>query len=461
MNKKIFLFFVTFLSLFAFGQKKPNIIIIVADDLGWNDVGFHNTEIKTPNLDKIVQQGIELERFYVRPLCSPTRAGLLTGKYPERFGLRGVVNPRAQGGLPDSVQTLANLLAAAGYKNRGAFGKWHLGHSDIKFHPLKLGFTEFYGHYNGAIDYFTHFRNGALDWHEGFQLNYDKGYATDLIAGRAVEFISQSKNDPFFAYISFNAPHAPLQAKEDDLKLYGFDSSKIFEDFFGGGVQMNEYNTPDYGRQGRGNNARQTLSAMITSMDDGIGEIIGFLEKNDLLDNTLIWFLSDNGGALQFSASNFPLRGGKETEWEGGVRVASAVYWKGRWEGGKKNNQLMSFIDVFPTVAAIARAPMNNEIDGINISQALDGKKMKDRVLYLGKEAVVTNQWKLNQDELFDIQKDKSEKNNLASGHSKVLEELKTSLAEFKKMVVPNQLKFYPPEWKPKTWDIQRISENN
>lgn len=457
---KILLTISIIISCVAVGQQKPNIIVIVADDLGWNDVGFHNKEIITPNLNWLVKKGIELERFYVRPLCTPTRAGVLTGKYPDRFGMRGVVNPKAQGGLPETEQTLADLLATAGYTNRGAFGKWHLGHSNIKYHPLKRGFTEFYGHYNGAIDYFSHYRSGALDWHEGYKLNHDTGYATNLIAAKTVEFINNSKEEPFFAYVAFNAPHAPLQAREEELKLYGFDTSKVFENFFGGGVQLNEFNTPDYGRRGRGNTAKQTLSAMITSMDQGIGEIIKALEKNKILDNTIIWFFSDNGGALQFSASNYPLRGGKETEWEGGVRVAAAIYWKGMWEGGKKNDQVIAFIDIFPTLAAITGASMQNQVDGINVKPALDGKKMNDRILFLGKEAVISNEWKLNQNQLFNIKNDKCEKDNVAEKHPLVLSKMKASLLEFQKMVIPNQLKFYPQDWKPKSWDIMLASEN-
>ena len=197
-------------------QKTPNIVIILADDLGWNDIGFHNSEMLTPHLDDLADKGIELKRFYVGSLCSPTRAGIMTGKYPDRFGLRNVVGPRAVGGLPTEETTIAELLADAGYQHRGAFGKWHLGHSDVKYHPLRRGFTTYYGHYNGAIDYFTHFKDGAHDWHSHYENSLDTGYSVDLVAKKAVQFIENS-NAPFFAYIALNAPHTPLQAKEEDL----------------------------------------------------------------------------------------------------------------------------------------------------------------------------------------------------------------------------------------------------
>lgn len=154
---------------------RPNILIIVADDLGWNDVSYHGSEIRTPNIDRLVAQGVELDRFYTAPICTPTRAGILSGLYPDRFGLReGVIAPRVIGGLPPEVTTMAEMLAEAGYQQRAAFGKWHLGHSSTELHPLQQGFTSFYGHYNGAIDYFTHERAGQLDWHDGYQANHDQ-----------------------------------------------------------------------------------------------------------------------------------------------------------------------------------------------------------------------------------------------------------------------------------------------
>ena len=177
-------------------SKEPlNIIIIVADDLGWNDIGFHGSEIKTPNLDQLAAESIELKRFYSAPICSPTRAGLLTGKYPDRFNLRNrVFSPLAKDGISPEEIFLSEMLEKAGYKQRAAFGKWHLGHSNYKYHPNNQGFNYFYGHYNGAIDYFTHKRDAELDWHRNNDPCFDKGYSTDLI---------EKDNTNVFIYLDF------------------------------------------------------------------------------------------------------------------------------------------------------------------------------------------------------------------------------------------------------------------
>lgn len=209
-------------------NNKPNIIIIVADDLGWGDVGYHNSDIKTPNLDDLSRLGIRLSRFYVAPVCSPTRAGLLTGRYPNRFGLREtVIPPWRDFGLNPSEELLPELLAKAGYNNRAILGKWHLGHSKPEYYPLENGFTHFYGHLNGAIDYFTHKRESELDWHNDYQSSYDQGHTTDLLTKDAVKSIKQyAKQGPFFIYLAYNAPHGPLQATREDLELYGYVPSK-------------------------------------------------------------------------------------------------------------------------------------------------------------------------------------------------------------------------------------------
>lgn len=201
----------------------------MADDLGNGDVGYHGSDIKTPNIDRLAKEGIMLNRFYVAPVCSPTRAGLLTGRYPNRFGLREtVIPPWRDFGVDTTEVFLPELLAGAGYKNRAVLGKWHLGHSRKAYHPLNRGFTHFYGHYNGAIDYFTHKREGELDWHNDYKTSYDEGYATDLITEEAVKSIQDYSDDgsPFFLYVAYNAPHGPLQAKNEDLVKYGFEDEK-------------------------------------------------------------------------------------------------------------------------------------------------------------------------------------------------------------------------------------------
>ena len=200
----------------------PNIVLIVPDDLGRHDVSFHGGEIATPNIDRIAAEGVRLERFYSAPVCSPTRAGLMTGRYPIRFGLmRAVIAPWRDYGMDTSEVTLPEVLARAGYENRGIFGKWHLGHFERKFHPLRRGFTEFVGH-NTAVDYFTKEREGERDWSHGYESVDEEGYVTDLLAEHAVRFIDRHAGGeaPFFLYVPFSAPHSPIQAKEKDLPLY-------------------------------------------------------------------------------------------------------------------------------------------------------------------------------------------------------------------------------------------------
>ena len=215
------------LSLLAFANieviaqeaTKPNIIFILADDLGWADVGWHGSDIRTPHLDKLAERGAKLEQFYVLPVCSPTRAALMTGRYPIRHGLQvGVVRPWAQYGLPLDERTLPQALKEAGYSTHIS-GKWHLGHFQPEYLPTRRGFDTQYGHYNGAIDYFTHDRDGGHDWHRNDQESQDKGYATSLLGDEAVRVIEQAQaGKPFFLYLPFNAPHTPLQAPDEYVK---------------------------------------------------------------------------------------------------------------------------------------------------------------------------------------------------------------------------------------------------
>jgi arylsulfatase B len=198
----------------------PNLVLIVADDLGWMDVGYHGAEIPTPNIDRIVREGVELDRFYTTPICSPTRAGLLTGVYPIRFGLQRLsVKAWHERGLPPEAQTIAEALEPGGYERRGLIGKWHLGRARREFHPLEQGFTHFYGHYNGGIEYSSHLSLGALDWHRQYELSEEPGYSTRLIGAEAVRFVEESPADePFFLMVSFNAIHAPDEAPAEALE---------------------------------------------------------------------------------------------------------------------------------------------------------------------------------------------------------------------------------------------------
>lgn len=442
--KKIFFLIV---SIFAFvisdAQKvsKPNIIIIVADDLGWGDVGFHGSEIKTPHLDKLSQEGVILNRYYVSPICSPTRAGLMTGRYPNRFGLRqNVIAPWLDFGVDTTEEFLPQMLAKAGYKNRAALGKWHLGHAKRAYLPLNRGFTHFYGHYNGAIDFFTHEREGEPDWHNDWETSFDKGYSTDLITNEAVKCIKKYKQEgPFLLYVAYNAPHAPLQAKEKDLKKYGYDSSK--PQFGGGGGEGGDNAT-----QGRGNTKRQTYSAMVTSMDEGIGQILKTLRSEGLENNTFVLFHSDNGAETQQGGTSGELRGSKFQEWDGGVRVPAIIKWPQAIKGGRELEQVTGYIDIAPTLREIAgiKSMPAKQYDGVSILPVLKNQKKNiDRAMYLGYGSIIRNEWKLikarsgnpkmelNEDMLFNIQADPSEKNDVKSSNRAKYQQLNNEVKKY------------------------------
>ena len=338
----------------AIAEARPNIVLILADDLGWNDVSYHGGDIPTPSIDRIASEGVELDRFYACPVCSPTRAGLMTGRYPIRFGMqRAVCRPFLDVGVPAAEETLPEMLARAGYRQRGIAGKWHIGHAFRRFHPLNQGFTSFVGHYNGNIDYYTHFREGQLDWHRGFESNADEGYSTDLIADEAVRFIDQhAAGGPFFLYVPFNAPHTPLQVPDQWLVPFS-----AVED-----------------------ERRRVYMAMVAAMDAAIGRILEALGRNGVEDDTLVWFASDNGG--QALADNTPLRAGKGTVYEGGTRVAAALRWPNGISGeGRKVTGLMSYLDVLPTLRRVA---------GLGASggpgEPLDGEDVFDLIAGAGAE---------------------------------------------------------------------------
>lgn len=258
--------------------ERPNILFIVADDLGWGDVSYHGSVIPTPNIDALAARGIEMNRFYTAPVSSPTRAGLMTGRYPSRFGIRKtVIPPWRDYGLDPEEQTLADMLAANGYAHRAIVGKWHLGHGRRAYYPLNRGFTHFYGCLNGALDYFTHEREGELDWHNDWESCRDEGYSTDLIADEAVRCIGEyAPEGPFFLYVAFNAPHTPFQAPEDEI------AEHISPEKF---AALTPREKDAY-----------TYRAMVTRMDKGVGRILEKLEKSGQLENTLVLFMSDNGG---------------------------------------------------------------------------------------------------------------------------------------------------------------------
>ena len=449
----------------------PNVVLIVSDDQGWNDVGFHGGEIRTPNLDRIASDGVELDRFYACPVCSPTRAGLATGRYAIRFGMqRAVCRPFLDTGVPPEEETLAEMLARAGYEARAAIGKWHIGHSRLRYHPLRQGFTFFYGHYNGNIDYYTHHREGQLDWHRGFEASHDEGYSTDLIADEAVRFIERQAGEesPFFLYVPFNAPHSPLQVPERWLDDYASIE----------------------------NENRRTYAAMVAAMDAGIGRILGALERTGATNDTLVWFFSDNGGPG--TGDNTPLRAGKGTVYEGGIRVAAALRWPGQVEAGGKVTEPLAYIDVWPTLARLAgldpTGGPGKPLDGVDAWDAIQGRESAPaRPLcsyferYQGESlALIEHPWKLVRNgppilganpadappagmsrpkmqelrvELFRLDRDPGERNDLSAEHPERVQAMLAKLKQFRalrpKGGVPPMTAPPSPGWKaPHEWTM-------
>jgi arylsulfatase B len=423
------------------GQRRlPNIIILLADDLGWADVGYHGGKIATPNIDRLASEGVRLENFHVCPLCSPTRAGLMTGRWPIRYGMgESVITPWRKYGLPTNEQTLANLIAKAGYQRRGAVGKWHLGHYKQEHLPLNRGFTDYYGHYNGALDYFTHKREGELDWHRNFQTCRDEGYTTDLIGREAARFVEESPIDkPFFLYVPFNAPHLPLQAKEQDIAKYAFIADK----------------------------KKRIYAAMVDSMDQAIGNILKAIDAKGIADNTFILFFSDNG-AIGLG-DNGPWRSGKGSVYEGGVRVPAVVRWPAGITGGRSVDAMMGYIDVYPTIKRIAGVadPEPKPLDGRDMLDVIRGKAQspkRDWFSYIAqgsadKTAICDGTWKLvvlggsvldvtlDQSgrptsskpsiELFCLDRDPGEQTDLAAEHPDVVAQLLKRLKDFRRLKI-------------------------
>lgn len=325
--------------------RRPNIVLIVADDLGYADVGYHGCEqIPTPSIDAIAAAGVRFTQGYVTgPVCSPTRAGLLTGRYQQRYGHEfntgGIREDSSEVGLPTSERTIADVLSEAGYVT-GAVGKWHLGDAP-KFHPMERGFDEFFGFLGGGHSYFESIRRAnAEPILRGREAVPEKDYLTDAFGREAVSFVEKHANKPFFLYLSFNAVHTPLQATPGLLERFSDVTPKN----------------------------RRTYAAMLASMDDAIGGVLKALEKNGLTKHTLVIFLGDNGGPRANASRNDPLRGRKGTVYEGGVRVPFALSFPGGVPEGLVYAKPVISLDLLPTIAAAAgvKIPGAAKIDGVS-----------------------------------------------------------------------------------------------
>ena len=466
------------------GRGLPNIVIVVADDLGRRDVSFHGGALPTPNIDRIAHEGVALERFYSAPVCSPTRAGLLTGRYPIRYGLmRSVIPPWRDYGLDTDEVLLPELLSEAGYAARGIFGKWHLGHTSVRYHPLRRGFTEFTGHYNGGIDYFVHEREGERDWQQGYTSVDEHGYSTDLITDHAVDFIARhaGADAPFLLYVPYNAVHSPWQAREDVLPRYadlpGIDVPRGYEE--GGDYVLGYVGDADARRE-----KRRITAAMGESLDTGVGRILDALDAQGIADDTFLLFFSDNGGVVGVS-DNAPFRGAKASVYEGGIRVAAAARWPaGGISGGGTVADPVAYIDVLPTLLGIAgiAAPAERELDGRDVLGVLTGNeegRPRDLYSYIAvgsggveQVAVIEPEWKLvvvgpeltepgaaeeSRTLLYAIASDPHELEDVSEDHPEVVARLMEKAIAFRTLQPPNAVPPYgagregfvaPPDWK-------------
>ncbi|MDR1382701.1 MAG: arylsulfatase [Planctomycetaceae bacterium] len=413
-------------------NEKPNIVIFLADDLGWADVGWHGTEIKTPNLDKLADSGLKLEQFYVQPVCTPTRASLTTGRHTLRYGLQSVIRGWDNVGLPVEERTLAQALHDAGYYT-AIIGKWHLGEFEEKYLPLQRGFDYHYGLYRGAIHYYEHTHFGGLDWHRNGKTVREDGYSTDLIADDAVRVVQNHETSkPLFLYVPFNAVHGPFLAPPEK-ELY-----EQYADLKG---------------------TRKIYAGMIASMDNAVGKIVKALEEKGIKENTLIFFSSDNGGPQpKVVTDNGRLRGGKGTLYEGGLRVPAFVVWAGQIKPGTVSQQVTHAVDLYPTLLGIAGAPLEQKLplDGVDLKDVfLEDKPLERKELILHAlptgGALRVGDWKIiagkrnnsentnapSQTELFNLADDPYEKNNLAESHPEKLKELQERLDYYTKQAVP------------------------
>ena len=416
-------------------QSKPNIVIIIADDLGWGDVGYHGAkDIKTPNIDRLATEGTRLESFYSQPMCTPSRAAFLTGRYPMRYGLQSfVITPGQHYGLPTDERTIAQDLKQLGYRTY-AVGKWHLGHSDEAFWPQNRGFDYFYGTTIGNVDYYTKETSGVSDWQRNGEYLDEKEYFTELITRDAVRIIEeQSGDEPFFLYMAQLAVHSPYQAPQEYLDRYKDIKDPI----------------------------RRAYAAMAAALDDSVERVMEALEKKGLRENTLVLFMSDNGGIAGSGysgtmkqvtgdkpapADNGPFRGSKASLYEGGVRSVAFVNWPGKVKPAV-TDEVVHIVDWRPTLLNLVGGESDGEkpVDGKNVWPVIveGGASPHEDILInaeLHRGAVRQGKWKLisraslpTSVELYDLEADPGEQNNLARQHPDIAQKLAVRLNDYAK----------------------------
>ena len=431
------LFFILF-SLNLTALDNPNVVIILTDDLGWGDVSYHGSHIPTPNIDKLAENGMELNRFYSNPVCSPTRASLLTGLHIFNHGVvRPFMNPAAeQTGMPPELKIMPQYFKEAGYQT-ALSGKWHLGTAKEEFWPTNRGFETSYGHMTGGIGYFDHTAAGRLDWHRNESSLREEGYSTELIANEAINIIkNKDQNRPLFLYVAFNAPHTPIEAPLQSIKKFSY-----LED-----------------------ERDQVYAANVNALDNEIGKIIKAIEDEDLLEETIILFFSDNGPVFDINpivkviapnlinakGSTAGLSGSKTSALEGGIRVPAVLWWKGIIER-EKSNQFFFIQDVLPTLltAANIKTSDKDKFDGDDKwSNLLTGQIVPPRNAFIGarvisdERALFNDVWKLYSAKpvlapvspsykLFNIIEDPFEQNDLSKQRPEIFNAMKKTITSY------------------------------
>lgn len=404
---------------------RPNILLILADDLGFEDLGFQGSkDIKSPHLDKLVAGSIRFtDGHTTASVCSPSRAGLMTGRYQQRFGHEANVPPFPKGMDLNEV-TMGQRFKALNYRT-ATIGKWHLGDTD-KQYPTQRGFDYFYGLREGSRSYFYEPKKSdkpgsrhAIE-EDGKQVKFD-GYLTDVLGDKAIEFLKRDSDRPFFLYLSFTAPHGPMHATQEDIARFAHIENK----------------------------KRRTYAAMVWAMDRAIGKVLAQIESMGQVDNTIIWFLSDNGGATGNASSNLPLAGHKGIKFEGGIRVPFIMQWRARYPKGRVYNEMVSAMDILTTSIAAAGGKLTSKerpLDGVNLLPYLDGtaKGVPHEKLYWHKlwfSAMREGPWKLIYVQnygyaLYNLGDDLSEKTNLAKQYPQRVESMSKNMNKWKSQMM-------------------------
>jgi arylsulfatase A-like enzyme len=431
--KKITYLLILILSGTVHAADKPNILVILSDDVPWNILGYQGGLVETPNIDRIANNGVRLEEFYTQSVCSPTRACLMTGRYPFRTG--SIARFNQSGGMLLDERTLANAMQEAGYWT-AIVGKWHLGNWESEYLPRQRGFDYQYGTYGGVIDYYTRVRNRVYDWHRNDQPLLEEGYTTDLIGNEAVRVIeNHSGEKPFFMYVPFTASHSPLQAPEELIAQYRKKCEEADE------------------LKGFAN--KPVIAAMIHVMDEAIGRILSAIEARGWTENTLVVFFNDNGGAGSVNA-NLPLRGYKATYWDGGTKVPFAAQWPGKIKAGTVVHEPVMVVDLYPTLIKLAGGSLEQPlpIDGLDIWPVMaQGAKTPRHEFIWSPEVIRQGDWKLidtggqyyphgvkgreelasgtpSEAQLYNLAEDPYEENNLINDHPEIVSSLRKRLSE-------------------------------